>query len=264
MSSIFVEYLLAAFLIGGVWVAAATLIAERAGSRLGGLIIGLPSTTVVSFAFIAASQSTSAAVASTTVFPLVYGVTAIMLSAYYAISSRRGFIAGLASSMLAWVCLASVIVLLHFGIMEAMGGYLLLFIVSLYVFTLAPKARQTAGANHKSTYGQLILRGVFSGAIVSASVLGSHIAGPAIGGALTALPASFIASLIILDRADGPEFARSAAKPMMLSGMLTSVAYGLSVRFLYLQLGVISGTVASFAIAIAVSVPAYYIIRKFG
>ena len=264
MASVFVMYLLAAFLTGGAWIAAATLVAERSGSRLGGLIIGFPSTTVVSFVFIAISQSASVAVNATTIFPIVYGFTALMLAVYYIISYRYGFSSGLILSICLWLGLSLATVASGVDIAEASVGYLLLFAISIYLFSLVPGGRAGIRGNGGTASAHLVLRAAFSGAMVAVTVLASNVAGPVLGGALAAFPSSFIASIVILNEMNGPEFARSSAKPMMLSGMLTSVAYCFSVRLLYVPFGVVSGTIASFAIAIAVSVPAYYIIRRFG
>ena len=50
-------YVIGAFVFGAVWLSVVTLIAERVGSRLGGVIVGLPSTIFISYLFIALSQS---------------------------------------------------------------------------------------------------------------------------------------------------------------------------------------------------------------
>ena len=52
MTDLLILHLILAFAVGGAWVGFATLIAERYGSALGGLVGGLPAISIVSFLFI--------------------------------------------------------------------------------------------------------------------------------------------------------------------------------------------------------------------
>ena len=62
-------HLLLAFVVGSLWVTAITVISEKKGSAVGGILGGLPSTSAFSFFFIGINQSSAAAVQATTVFP---------------------------------------------------------------------------------------------------------------------------------------------------------------------------------------------------
>lgn len=62
MTTAFISKLALSFLIGGLWIALGIALAERRGPKLGGLIIGFPSTVLFSLFFIAWTQSTQAAV----------------------------------------------------------------------------------------------------------------------------------------------------------------------------------------------------------
>ena len=53
--------LLLSFLVGGCWVTLTTIIAEKFGSKIGGLLGGLPSTIVVSLLFIGLTQNAEVA-----------------------------------------------------------------------------------------------------------------------------------------------------------------------------------------------------------
>ena len=57
MTDLLILHLILAFVVGGTWVSSATLIAERYGSALGGLVGGLPAISIVSFLFIGLNQS---------------------------------------------------------------------------------------------------------------------------------------------------------------------------------------------------------------
>ena len=49
MTDTFILKLALSFLIGGLWITVASVAAERLGSKIGGVIAGLPSTAVVAF-----------------------------------------------------------------------------------------------------------------------------------------------------------------------------------------------------------------------
>src|SRR5438093_13655149 len=69
MADLLILHLILAFTVGGAWVSSATLIAERYGSALGGLVGGLPAISIVSFLFIGLIQGATTASQATTVFP---------------------------------------------------------------------------------------------------------------------------------------------------------------------------------------------------
>ena len=75
-------HLILAFVVGSVWVVVITIIAEKKGSLVGGILGGLPSTSAFSFLFIGINQSAVAAVQATTVFPLVFSITSAYLFFY--------------------------------------------------------------------------------------------------------------------------------------------------------------------------------------
>jgi hypothetical protein len=263
MTDLFLIYLLSAFLTGGAWVAISTIIAERLGSRLGGFVIGLPSTTVVSFLFIGLSQSPQVASQATTVFPLIYGFTGIMLAFYAILSRSHRFSISISASIAAWFILAIAAVAINASFAESLVGYLILTTFSLYLLKPAAGKNQKNRNMVSNTKMQLLSRAAFSGAIVAAAVLASYYGGPILGGAFAAFPASFIAGLIIIDKTSGIGFSRAMAKSMALSGLTTSVAYGIAVRFLYAPAGLLYGTIAAYTVSIIIAVPIYYIIRKF-
>src|SRR5947199_8112683 len=61
MADLLILHLILAFTVGGAWVSSATLIAERYGSALGGLVGGLPAISIVSFLFIGLNQGATTA-----------------------------------------------------------------------------------------------------------------------------------------------------------------------------------------------------------
>jgi hypothetical protein len=61
MDNTFVNQLFLSFLIGGTFVTAGTMIAQRFGSTLGGIVGGFPSTIIVALYFRGLAESPAAA-----------------------------------------------------------------------------------------------------------------------------------------------------------------------------------------------------------
>jgi len=58
------------FFIGAVWVTGATMLAEKLGSKVGGVILGLPSVALLGLFFIGWTQSAVIASEATSVVPI--------------------------------------------------------------------------------------------------------------------------------------------------------------------------------------------------
>jgi hypothetical protein len=93
MPDLFWLHLALAFIVGSIWVTLTTIAAERFGSKVGGLIGGLPSTAVDSFFFIGLSQTPVVSSQATTVFPLAYGITGLFLVLYATLATKWFWIA---------------------------------------------------------------------------------------------------------------------------------------------------------------------------
>jgi uncharacterized membrane protein (GlpM family) len=251
MPELFWLHLALAFIVGSIWVTLTTVAAERFGSKVGGFIGGLPSTAVISFFFIGLSQTPATASQSTTVFPLAYGFTGLFL-VLFAMLARKGFWTALLGSLLTWFILSAPAVMLdanHFGL--SMAAYALILLASFCVLERKLKLTSAPRANIQYSAQQLIWRAAFSGLMVTFAVFISKFAGPIFGGIFSAFPAVFISTLIITYRSRGIEFSRAITKPLLVTGMITIVVYGLGVRYFYPNLGLASGTALAYGLAMA-------------
>jgi len=109
ISATFLLHLILAFVVGSIWVTIITIIAEKKGSTLGGILGGLPSTSAFSFFFIGINQSSTAAVQATTVFPLAFGITSAYLL-FYAFFAKRSFRRGIIISIIIWFGLSGLVI----------------------------------------------------------------------------------------------------------------------------------------------------------
>ena len=81
--------LILSFFIGGTYIAFTIWIAEKFGSKIGGIILGLPSTTLVSLIFIAWTQDVSAVLTALPTTTAALSVSALFVSAFI-LSYRYG------------------------------------------------------------------------------------------------------------------------------------------------------------------------------
>jgi len=67
------------FIVGAFWVTAATILAEKKGSKIGGLLASMPSTALVGLLFIGIVSGRQAAITATTLMPVTFGISGIFL-----------------------------------------------------------------------------------------------------------------------------------------------------------------------------------------
>jgi len=109
---------------------------------------------------------------------------------------------------------------------------------------------------------QVLGRAFFSGIMIAFAVFMSRIGGPIFGGIFSAFPAVFISILIISYKSRGMDFSRAMTKPLMTTGMLSIVAYGTAVRFLYPSFGLIAGTLGAYILSLVFAYISYLIFQK--
>ena len=161
-------HLILAFAVGSLWVTLITIIAEKKGSVIGGILGGLPSTSAFSFFFIGINQSSAAAVEATTVFPLAFGITCTFLF-FYAFFAQRGFGYGISISLLIWFAVSGLIVasgLSSFVVSLAAGAAI--SVLTYYCFTKMLRLQNLRGETMHYGARDVLLRGVGAGALVAA------------------------------------------------------------------------------------------------
>ena len=268
LSNVAIEHLVLAFAVGSLWVTAITVIAEKKGSMLGGVLGGLPSTSAFSFFFIAINQSTGAAVEATTVFPLAFGITSAYLF-LYAFFGQKGFTKGISISLLIWFAISGVIVAL--GLKDftiSLGAGAVISVLTYVAFAKTLKLQNIEGKDKlyklKDTekLGQLLFVILGAGFLVMLAVLLSQIGGPILGGIAAAFPAVFTSTLIILNSSRGLEFSRAMTKPLAFSGILTIIPFCVAVRYLYPAIGIWFGTLFCYLLVVPLMVLSYRLAKK--
>jgi uncharacterized membrane protein (GlpM family) len=262
MESSFWYQLGLSFLVGSVWVTLSTVAADRFGSKVGGLLGGMPSTVVISLLFIGTTQSAQISSETTTVMPLAQGINGLFILAYLALA-KRGLMTGLFSALLVWLLAATALVVIGeppFWISILLWGLLVsgCFLVVEKVMDIPSHGK----VGMRYTPGQILFRALFGGGVISFAVLVSKVGGPLYGGIFAIFPAMFASTLVITYRTGGVAFSRAVAKSLMVSGMFNVTLYVIVVRYLYLWVGIFRGTLLAIAISTASGYITYLFMKR--
>jgi hypothetical protein len=236
------------FIIASSVVVGVTIIAEKFGTRIGGIVGTIPSTIIVAFVFIAMDHGEEFASRSISVVPAEMAINLIFLFAFTLLAGR-GPVKALVVSLFIWGFLSSVIYFVHFQ--SILFSYLIYSVTLLVLFILMErilKMRSKGSVSVKYTPMKILFRGTFAGVIIGLTVVLSNI-GEVISGIFSVFPAIFLSTMLITLKEHGSRFSGGIGKSMVL-GSQTVVIYSIAVHFLYPEVGIFLGTVVSFLISI--------------
>ncbi|MBL7086061.1 MAG: DUF3147 family protein, partial [Candidatus Cloacimonetes bacterium] len=206
MDHTFLLKLLLSFFLGGVWITFATIIAERFGSKLGGVIAGIPSTIIISLFFIGWTQSPIIASKATTVVPIIMGIDALFV-VVYALLRNRNFYIALGGALLFWAVSSFILALIEFdSFLFSLIGFVVFVVISYYILEKRYSFPSESPKYTKYTLPLLAIRGILSGSIIAFAVLMAKIAGPLVGGMFSAFPAVMLSTMIITYYSHGTNF----------------------------------------------------------
>jgi hypothetical protein len=257
--------LLLTFVAMGTWVSVIAMATERWGGKLGGFLVGIPSTSAFSLFFTGLYVSPSAAVSATDSFPVFMSLTGVFLLCF-GLTARKSFRAGLAASISVWFALSFLVVLINVNEFIISLVVSALISVAIYVgFRIWRTPVMRSRSKTRVSGSLLVLRFVFGGAVVTIAVFMSQIGIPILSGMFAAFPALTISTLIAIQmngKTRGTEHARGIAFPIMVSIMLLCIPYSIAVHYLYPSLGLVTGTVIAFAMVIAIGIPYYLFVEE--
>ena len=227
-----------------------SVIAEKKGTRLGGLLGGMPHTVLVALLFIGLNQGAEFAAQSavSTIVPFIVNPFFLWLLAAWA---RKGLPFGLVTSGLFWLVAMVTTHALH---LTNIGVNLAIWVVGMVVlvsnFKRILPVPEVKSSPVKFTKTQLLARALFAGSIIASAVVAGKYGGAVLGGILAGFPAGFLSTFIIAYFARGLAFTQSFARMLMLSGATNPAVYAVAVHFLYPQVGLWWGTLIAFAISL--------------
>jgi hypothetical protein len=236
-----------------------TLSAERFGSKVGGLIGGLPSTVVIALLFIGFTQSPLIAAQATTVMPLAQGLNGLFILTFMLLS-RSGLKVAIPGSLLVWFILAGLLYLIDpQRFLISIIGWLILLIFCYIVLEKWMKITSLGRQAYTYPPTQLIWRALFGGAVISFAVLMGKLGGPLQGGIFGSFPAMFLSTLVITYHIGGTAYSQPVGKSLLVSGLINVPLYEIMVRYLYPSVGLVLGT----TLAVVLSLGSGYLTFRF-
>ncbi len=250
--------LLLSFLVGGAYIAFTIWASEKFGSRIGGLLIGMPSTVLVSLIFIAWTQDLTVAVSAVPIMPAVMAANSLFISAFILLHGNgeaRAFIAGLA----VWFILTLPLAIIHLeNIIYSLLIAAVYFAIAIIVLRKFPHKKLPAFATSKKEF---IVRSVFAGMVVAISVFLGKEFGPLWGGMFASFPAAFSSSILLITRKHGIRFAASVARSMPF-GSMANVVFVVAFFLSAPAIGIIQGILLSLIVSIAAAAAFYKLFLK--
>jgi len=239
------------FIISAAVVILITVIAERYGTKIGGILGTLPSTIIIALIFISLNRGVIFASKAAAVIPAEMAINLVFLVLFSMLAYKSTSLA-LIGSLGVWTVLS---VTLYIVGVENIIISVVLYVLSL-VFTFVFLEKIKKIESHKKvkvhyTKKKVLLRGILAGVVIATAVFLSNI-DPTLSGIFSIFPAIFLSTMLITLLEHGPRFTSGIAKSMIF-GSQTVMSYVVAVYFLYPKFGLISGTFFSFLISLAVA-----------
>lgn len=214
MSTVFYIQLLMSFLVGGALVALQSWVSEKVPEKISGIILSMPSTIIVNMLFLAMILSKKefalilpmipAPLGFSFVFIVTYIYAARWLTKYVLKKAYYEFNRKILVMILSFAIALPVWFLpTFFLIKNKMDNILYSWIIYVFCIIFAQwvlrlkKSEPDTGVIHY-TFVQILIRAVFSGAIIATTIFLGKTQGPLVGGAMTMFPAAYLSALIIL------------------------------------------------------------------
>jgi uncharacterized membrane protein (GlpM family) len=248
------------FALSALVVVLVTIIAEKYGTKTGGVIGTLPSTIIIAFLFIALDKGAQFAAESVTIVPAEMGINLVFLLIFTLLSVRKIPVA-LIGSLLGWTILTIILFYSNIAsIIVSLALFLICFIITFFILDKMKKITAQNTIKVHYTPLKLIGRSLIAGTVIAIAVTFSNI-GVVLSGIFSVFPAIFLSTMIISMKEHGPQFSGAMAKGMIY-GSPSVVSYAVSIYFLYPYTDILTGTISSFLIAFVVTLILFQLRKK--
>ena len=220
----------------GVWVVAIALATARWGEKVGGFLIGIPSTAGLSFFFTGLFVSSAVAVRATDDFPVFMSLACVFLLVFGYLA-KRNFATGIGGALLVWLALSLLVVysgLDDFGL--SLAASLVVFAATYYLFRRHLRPRMSGGGGApKRSVPLTLLRFALGGGIVSLAVFFGQVGVPVLSALAASFPALSISALLAVrmdNRDEGTGHARGLTMSSAVSIMVMLIPFSVAVHYL--------------------------------
>ena len=239
------------FILSAAVVILITIIAEKYGTKTGGIIGTIPSTVVVAYIFIALNKGTVFASDSISVVPAEIGVN-IVFSFILISILKRSIYSAFAASFIFWAIFSYILWYINFeNIYISVLIFFISMIISFYALEKIIKIKSVGKKQVHYTTIKILFRGFLAGSIISISVLLSNI-GEVISGIVSVFPVIVLSTVIISYFEHGPDFAAGIVKSMIF-GCTSVVGYAVTIHFLYPVYGIVWGSIAALIVSLVIA-----------
>ena len=250
MNSLIIQIVLP-FILSALIVIIIMFIAEKYGSKVGGILGTLPSTIVIAFIFIALNQDIYFAAKSAAVVPAELGINIIFLLIFVLYVEKSMYLAFL-YSLSGWTLLSSIIFFINLdNIFYSVIIYVTALIFSIFILEYIKKIPSSGNVIVHYTPIKIAFRGIVAGIFISIAVILSNI-GTTISGIFSVFPAIITSTMYISVREHGPIFASGIAKSMIL-GISSVAVYSTMLHFLLPIFDIIYSTIIAYIISIIIT-----------
>jgi len=251
------------FLVGGCLITVLSLTAERY-PRIGGIIIALPSTLVVSFVFIGLTQSELAASEAAAATLANLGPATLCLAglirAQPGDSAVVDIVIGLTTGVLLWFIPAIVLIGLGgAGVPVACLIFIGFLIPAWLLLRGGPKKPAPPPGVYSTTHK--VVRAMIGGALIASSVWVAKLAGNTVGGVIASFPI-VITTTIVFIRTKMPIETIQTIGVRLPDGMALLALFALATVYSYPALGVGWGTLVPIVIVLILAAARSWLIQS--
>lgn len=260
MLSVVLYQILIPFLLSAFIVILITILAERYGTKVGGIFGTIPSTIIIAFIFIALNQGIDFAKASVSVVPMQMGVNLIFLLSFVLLAYKSLLLA-LTGSMIVWTFFSFLIYHFNFSHLGLSVGIYGVCLVCIFCYLEYIQKIPSVGKMAITyTPKKILLRGFLAGIIIAISVILSNTSA-VLSGIFSIFPAIFTSTMIIALKEHGPQFTSGIAKSMTI-GSMSVVSYAISIYFLFPLYGIWLGSLLAFSISFCITLLIFFFRKK--
>ncbi len=239
------------FILSALVVIIITIIAEKFGTKVGGILGTMPTTIIIAFIFIALNKGVNFASKSVAIVPAEMGINLVFLLVFV-ILAYKSLIKAIFGSMIIWAILSTILYFYELAnIMISILIYLASLICIFYILEKKLNIKSTGKITVHYTPPKIFFRGLLAGTIIAISVFLSNTSA-ALSGIFSIFPAIFSSTMIITAKEHGPDFSAGIAKSMIF-GSMSVMSYAFSIHFLYPLYGIVIGTIIAFLISTIVT-----------
>ena len=251
----FVLKVIISFFVGGLFIAAQSILAERF-LPVGGLIISVPSTLPIDLFFIGWSEDMEAAMKAASIVPIAIALlllfsTVFIYSAQYGDGKIKSLLVANISSLSIWFILAFLVISFRFDNLGLeLGVYIVVLFLTAYLLYYRQR-RQSPKALTKTTVPtgmNIVLRALFGGLIICSSVILSKVLSPLWGGVFSVFPATYLSTFNIIHMNAGKKHLLAVGRTIP-EGSVFFLIYVILAYYLF-AFGIFWGTVLAELITI--------------